>query len=411
MGVFSTVGGYHEYRGGYLEYRGGYHDKCGGYLEYRGVFSTVGDIMSTVGVILSTVGGYLEYRGDVQYRGGYHDARGGISWVPWRVFSTVGGKVNCYLSTPWYWTPPRYSWYPPHASWYPPTCIMISPHGTQISKDGIPPRYSWYPPRASWYPPRYWTSPTVLKITPHGTHDIPPRYWTPPTVLKISPHIYHDIPHGTEHPHGTQDIPPRYSWYPPTVLMISPTVLMISPTVLNTPHGTEHPHGTAHTLYRVRIRPRIFRKFHEKFCYRFFVRLSLKWQFFPHFIDFLRVFRELFDNIPKILREFHYAYTIKLLLTNCRSICKIFYSVRTLKLLSEYFAVWISQLVNKSIVLSAKIFTLILKGTSAQKRLSSNERAWKMLKNEPLPTSMRQMVLEIFHFKVRNLGKMDIAIL
>ena len=23
MGVFSTVGGYHEYRGGYLEYRGG----------------------------------------------------------------------------------------------------------------------------------------------------------------------------------------------------------------------------------------------------------------------------------------------------------------------------------------------------------------------------------------------------
>ena len=29
VGVFSTVGGYHEYRGGYLEYRGGY-------LEYRG---------------------------------------------------------------------------------------------------------------------------------------------------------------------------------------------------------------------------------------------------------------------------------------------------------------------------------------------------------------------------------------
>ena len=28
----------------------------------------------------------------------------------------------------------------------------------------------------------------------------------------------------------------------------------------------------------------------------------------------------------------------------------------------------------------------------------------KCKKNEPLPTSMRQMVLEIFHFKVRNLG-------
>ena len=48
-GVFSTVGGYHEYRGGYHEYRGGY-------LEYRGVFSTVGGIMINVG-------GYLEYHG------------------------------------------------------------------------------------------------------------------------------------------------------------------------------------------------------------------------------------------------------------------------------------------------------------------------------------------------------------
>ena len=43
MGVFSTVGGYHEYRGGYLEYRGGcsvpWGDimmHVGGYHEYRG---------------------------------------------------------------------------------------------------------------------------------------------------------------------------------------------------------------------------------------------------------------------------------------------------------------------------------------------------------------------------------------
>ena len=49
VGVFSTVGGYHEYRGGYLEYRGG--------VQYRG------DIMINVGDILSTVEG-------VQYRGG-----------------------------------------------------------------------------------------------------------------------------------------------------------------------------------------------------------------------------------------------------------------------------------------------------------------------------------------------------
>ena len=34
----------------------------------------------------------------------------------------------------------------------------------------------------------------------------------------------------------------------------------------------------------------------------------------------------------------------------------------------------------------------------------------KCKKNEPSTTSMHQMVLEIFHFKVRNLGKMDIAI-
>ena len=32
-------------------------------------------------------------------------------------------------------------------------------------------------------------------------------------------------------------------------------------------------------------------------------------------------------------------------------------------------------------------------------------------KIEPSPTSMHRMVLKIFHFKVSNLGKMDIAIL
>ena len=32
-------------------------------------------------------------------------------------------------------------------------------------------------------------------------------------------------------------------------------------------------------------------------------------------------------------------------------------------------------------------------------------------KKKPSPTSIRQIVLEIFYFKVRNLGKMDIAIL
>ena len=39
-------------------------------------------------------------------------------------------------------------------------------------------------------------------------------------------------------------------------------------------------------------------------------------------------------------------------------------------------------------------------------KLSSNERPYKMQRNEPSLTSMRQMVLEIFHFKVRNLSNM-----
>ena len=51
MGVFSTVGGY--------------HDACGDIL------STVEDIVINKGYILSTVGG-------VQYHGGYHDACGRI---------------------------------------------------------------------------------------------------------------------------------------------------------------------------------------------------------------------------------------------------------------------------------------------------------------------------------------------
>ena len=75
-------------------------------------------------------------------------------------------------------------------------------------------------------------------ISPHGTEH--------PHGTQNIPHIYHDIPHGTEHP-------PRYSRYPPTVLMISPHGTHESPTVLNTPTVLSTPHGTAHTLYRVTI--------------------------------------------------------------------------------------------------------------------------------------------------------------
>ena len=72
--------------------------------------------MSTVGDILSTMG-------DVQYDGGYHDACGG--YREYRgVLSTLWDIIFYYLKT--------------STVLNIPTCIMISPHGTQITKDGIP---------------------------------------------------------------------------------------------------------------------------------------------------------------------------------------------------------------------------------------------------------------------------------
>ena len=213
-GVFSTVGGSHEYRGGISWVPWGcsvpWGDimiNVGGYLEYRGGCSVPWGVFSTVGDIMSTVGGYLEYRGGYHDAcGGYHEYRGGCS-VPW-------GEKSFVIWVPHgtHDIPPHVSWYPPHVSWYPPTVLkfqrMVSP--TVLN---IPHSTHDIPPRASWYPPRYWTSPTVLKITPHGTHDIPhgtehPQRYSryPPTFIMISPMVLN---------HGTQDIPPRYSWYPP----------------------------------------------------------------------------------------------------------------------------------------------------------------------------------------------------
>ena len=57
-------------------------------------------------------------------------------------------------------------------------------------------------------------------------------------------------------------------------------------------------------------------------------------------------------------------------------------------------------------------YIVVIKGNLWSKtKLNSNERAWKMQKNEPSLTSMGQMVLKIFYFKVRNLSNVDIAIL
>ena len=53
-----------------------------------------------------------------------------------------------------------------------------------------PPQYWCYPPACTdVIPPLYWTTSTVLKLSPHSTEAIPPQYWSyPPTVLKLSPH-------------------------------------------------------------------------------------------------------------------------------------------------------------------------------------------------------------------------------
>ena len=112
----------------------------------------VGDILSTVGDIMSTVEGYLEYCG-------------GCS-VPWGMFSTVGDvQYRGGCSVPWGDIMMHVGGYHEYRGGslllfeYPtvlntPTVLMVIPHGTQISKDGIP----------------HGTE------HPHGTHDIPPWY-------------------------------------------------------------------------------------------------------------------------------------------------------------------------------------------------------------------------------------------
>ena len=52
-----------------------------------------------------------------------------------------------------------------------------------------------------------------------------------------------------------------------------------------------------------------------------------------------------------------------------------------------------------------------IKGNLGSKNVKLKWKSMKNAKKEPSPTLMRQMVLEIFHFKVRNLSNMDVAIL
>ena len=51
-----------------------------------------------------------------------------------------------------------------------------------------------------------------------------------------------------------------------------------------------------------------------------------------------------------------------------------------------------------------------LKGKLQSEKCLSQLKEREKCKNEPSLTSMRQMILEIFHFKVMNLRKMDINI-
>ena len=53
----------------------------------------------------------------------------------------------------------------------------------------------------------------------------------------------------------------------------------------------------------------------------------------------------------------------------------------------------------------------VLQGNSGRKKVQLKWKSVKNENNEPSLTSMRQMALEISHFKVRNLSKMDVAIL
>ena len=106
--------------------------------------------------VFSTVGGYHEYRGGISWvpwgcsvPWGYHDKCGGISWVPWGCSVLWGTQITKDFS--------------PHGTEHPhrthdiPHVHYDIPHGTEHphGTQGNSPRYSWYPP-------------TVLN-TPHGT--------------------------------------------------------------------------------------------------------------------------------------------------------------------------------------------------------------------------------------------------
>ena len=121
--------------------------------------------------------------------------------------------------------PPQYWCYPPLYWCYPPACTDVIPQCTEY-----PPQYWSYPPQYWCYPPMYWTTSTVLKVSPNNTEAIPPH------VLLLSPHSTEGIPPQ----YGCY--PPQYWCYPPACTDVIPPLYWTTCTVLKLSlHCTEQP--------------------------------------------------------------------------------------------------------------------------------------------------------------------------
>ena len=109
-------------------------------------------------------------------------------------------------------------------------------------------------------------------------------------------------------------------------------------------------------------------------------------------------------RISEIVRAYAYLVLCSQALANSRIIVNTASALMAQKAFVNNF----EDIVNRRV----DIWEDIKGKLQSKHKLSSNKRVWKMQKkNEPSLTSMRQMVLEISHFRVGNLRKMDVAIL
>ena len=173
-GMFSTLGGYHEYIGGIpWVHRGDIMSTSGGYYEY------IGGCSVHWRATLSTLGDVQYIRGIPWVHWGISWVHRGISWYMWGdTMSTLGGyheyigfsieieRILSSCSPTCIMISLQFTEHPPMYSWYPPNVLMVSPRYTH----GIPPHLSWYPPDAL-------NVPDVLMISPRCTEH-PLMYWT-----------------------------------------------------------------------------------------------------------------------------------------------------------------------------------------------------------------------------------------